>query len=132
MELRLLRKWFTEESTIGELYLDDEFYCYTLEDKVQVGEKIEGRTAIPYGEYRVIIDYSNRFKRHMPHILDVPGFEGIRIHAGNTSENTKGCILVGDSRGSDSIGQSKVAFERLLNILKDTDEEIIISIEEDD
>ena len=79
-------------------------YFYTLEDAVReipgvpVSEwKIKGRTAIPVGSYDLVIDYSNRFKRLMPHILKVPGFEGIRIHVLNTHEQTDGCPGVGES-----------------------------------
>ena len=101
-------------------------YFYTLEDAVReipgvpVSEyKIKGRTAIPVGSYDLVIDYSNRFKRLMPHILNVPGFEGIRIHAGNTHEDTEGCILVGEdwgpvatSQGTEYVlGQSRAAFD---------------------
>ena len=84
MELRLVRETFTAVSTIGRLMVDGLFDSYTLEDVVRDGPKIPGRTAIPYGRYQVIIDYSNRFKRPMPLLLNVPGFTGIRIHQGNT------------------------------------------------
>jgi hypothetical protein len=111
MNLKLIRQIFSETSTIGSLYIDDEFECYTLEDVVRApGIKIPGMTAIPYGSYEVIIDYSNRFARNMPHVLNVPMFEGIRIHSGNTSCDTEGCILLGSSKGKDIIYESKAAF----------------------
>jgi hypothetical protein len=65
----------------------------------------------------------------MPHLIAVPGFEGIRIHSGNTAADTDGCVLVGDTRGPDSVGQSKVAFERLFRLLDSATDEIEITIE---
>ena len=120
MNLRVLRKTFSDRSTIGQLFVDGVFECFTLEDVVREVKgkpvsawKVPGKTAIPYRAYEVVLDYSNRFKRVMPHILDVPGFEGIRIHSGNTAEHTDGCVLVGDELGVDFVGKSKVAFDRL-------------------
>lgn len=129
MDIRLIRRWFTDKSTVGELFINDEFLCFTLEDKVR-DEKIKGQTAIPYGNYNVTIDFSNRFQRLMPHILDVPNFEGIRIHAGNTDRDTEGCILVGFTKGKDFVGKSRDAFTDLFEILNNAQEEIMISIEE--
>ena len=94
-----------------KIYLDGKFECYTLEDTVRApGVKIPGATAIPYGHYEVIIDFSKRFVRNMPHVLRVPMFEGIRIHPGNTTADTEGCILLGTSYGSDIIYESRKAF----------------------
>lgn len=129
MDIRLIRRWFTDKSTVGELFINDEFLCFTLEDKIR-DEKIKGQTAIPYGNYNVTIDFSNRFQRLMPHILDVPNFEGIRIHAGNTDRDTEGCILVGFTKGKDFVGKSRDAFTDLFEILNNAQEEIMISIEE--
>src|SRR5258706_14204807 len=113
MNLKLIRQIFTEESTIGSLFIDNVFECFTLEDTVRAsGIKIPGATAIPYGSYEVIIDYSKRFARNMPHVLNVPMFEGIRIHSGNTSSDTEGCILLGASKGKDIIYESKAAFAK--------------------
>jgi len=118
MELKIIRKEFTENSTIGELYIDSSFYCFTLEDMIrEPGVKIAGKTAIPEGRYRVIIDQSNRFRRAMPHILDVPMFEGIRIHAGNTAASTAGCPLLGFQKGKDWIGESRLAFNQFFDKL---------------
>lgn len=113
MKLTVNRNQLTNKSTIGELWIDGKFECYTLEDVCRKGIKISGQTAIPEGTYEVIIDYSNRFKKDMPHVLNVPGFEGIRIHPGNTAENTEGCLLVGMSKSNDFIGGSKAAFEKI-------------------
>lgn len=109
MELELLRREFSDHSTIGDLIIDGEYFCYTLEDKVRE-VKIKGETAIPFGRYEVVVDYSARFKRNMPHILNVAGFEGIRIHNGNTDKDTEGCILLGYTKKRDFIGQSIAAF----------------------
>jgi hypothetical protein len=112
--LELKRFYFTSESTIGELYLDGSFECYTLEDCVRApGVKIPGKTAIGAGSFDVVIDMSARFKRRMPHVLDVPMFEGIRIHAGNTAADTEGCILVAVNRLVDRVTQSVIAYDRL-------------------
>lgn len=122
MKLDLIRKEFTDHSTIGNLLIDNEFFCFTLEDAVRE-IKIPGQTAIPYGSYNVITNYSNRFKRIMPLIESVPGFDGVRIHTGNTDKNTEGCILIGYRKGVDKISESKLAFtafmQRLTKGLKD-------------
>jgi hypothetical protein len=118
MELKIIRDTFTEVSTIGKLHVDGPFFCYVLEDMHrEPGVKIAGKTAIPEGRYRVIIDQSNRFKRAMPHILDVPGFEGIRIHAGNTAKDTEGCPLLGFTKGKDCVGESRLAFNQFFDML---------------
>jgi len=114
MQLRLTRKWRQGEATIGELDVDGAFACFTLEDQVRDGEKIPGRTAIPAGEYRVVITRSQRFQRHLPLLLDVPNFEGVRIHAGNTAADTEGCILVGRTIQGAGIGESRLAIEALI------------------
>lgn len=108
MILRLVRKWIEDEATIGELYVDGVFEAFTLEDLVR-DEKIPGQTAIPAGTYKVILTTSERVRRGglwsprkdcaLPLVCDVPGFEGIRIHAGNGAKDTSGCVLVGKVRG---------------------------------
>jgi hypothetical protein len=80
--------------------------------------KIAGRTAIPAGRYEVIINFSQRFGRPLPLLLNVPDFEGVRIHPGNTPANTEGCILVGETKSENFIGQSRVAFDQLFEKLK--------------
>jgi len=117
MQLKLHRKIFTDDSTIGELFIDDVFFCYTLEDKVRP-KKIKGITAIPNGTYDVIINFSNRFQRYMPLLLNVPNYEGIRIHNGNKSTHTEGCILVGGTKADNFIGNSRVTFVKLMTKLK--------------
>ncbi|GJL76412.1 MAG TPA: DUF5675 family protein [Nitrosomonas sp.] len=117
MELRLERTERSGNSTIGELSVDGQFECYTLED-LERPKKIKGETAISVGRYEVIINHSQRFGRLLPLLLNVPEFEGVRIHPGNTAADTEGCILVGVTKSEGFIGQSRVAFEQLFNKLK--------------
>lgn len=118
MNLTLRRKWLTDQSTIGELYVDGVFFSYTLEDVLRPeGVKIKHQTAIPAGRYEVIMGWSNRFQKVMPRLQRVPSFEGILIHAGNTKDDTSGCILVGKRRGDNRITESRSAFNRLYNLL---------------
>jgi hypothetical protein len=112
MKIDIKRLHKCEHSIIGELTIDGLWECYTLED-LERDVKIKGETAIPKGTYKVIINQSNRFKRLLPLLLDVPGFEGVRIHSGNTNHDTEGCILVGRTRSDDFIGQSRKAFDSL-------------------
>jgi hypothetical protein len=101
------------------MYVDGVYECYTLEDVVRNGTKVLGKTAIPIGEYKLIIDASVRFKQDMPHILNVPDFTGVRIHSGNTSADTDGCILLGTTwAGKDFIGNSKIAYKKFFDKLK--------------
>jgi hypothetical protein len=104
MQITIKRLHKTDTSTIGELLIDGIFECYTLED-VERDVKIKGETAIPKGAYKVIINESTRFKRLLPLLLNVPNFEGVRIHSGNTNHDTEGCILVGQTRGEGYVGQ---------------------------
>lgn len=131
MNLTLKREESTKHSTPGKLYVDGKFECHTLEDVVRP-EKIKGETAIDAGTYKIIIDLSNRFKRHLPLLLDVPNFSGVRIHSGNTDRDTEGCILVGDSPSVDFLGSSRVAFDRLFSKMQNArkaNETIVITIE---
>lgn len=128
MQLLLKRLHKTEKSTIGELYVDGKFECYTLED-IEREVKVAGKTAIPKGEYKVIINMSNRFKRQLPLLLNVPNFEGVRIHSGNTAENTEGCVLVGRTRSVDFIGESRLAFTSLFDKMLLSNTPITIKIE---
>jgi hypothetical protein len=120
MKLTIRRFSFLEKCTVGKLYIDDEdVSLYTLEPKVR-DSKIMGQTAVPVGTYKVIVDYSNHFGRDLPHILNVPNFDGVRIHPGNTDLDTEGCILLGKTwSGGDFIGQSKEAFEEVFLRIKE-------------
>lgn len=97
--LTLIRDAYTARSTHGRLYWKGDFVCYTLEDTVRpYGVKVYGQTAIASGLYNVVVSRSNRFQCDLPEILDVPQFTGVRMHGGNTHENTEGCILVAHNR----------------------------------
>lgn len=117
MILELKRKIFTDDSTIGELSIDGVFFCYTLEDKVR-DAKIKNITAIAYGKYEIAITFSNRFQQYMPLLLKVPEFEGVRIHSGNKSADTEGCILVGSSKSLNFIGNSRITYKSLFAKMK--------------
>jgi hypothetical protein len=112
MNLKLRRTTFTGRSTIGELSIDGAFECFTLEDMVRP-VKVPGMTAISEGVYVVSVSFSDRFKRLLPEVHDVPNFTGIRIHPGNTDADTEGCILVGQTEDTDFIGNSRAAFNKL-------------------
>lgn len=104
-----VRRTHFGSATLGKMYIDGSFYAYTLEDRYRgqlanAGDKVKSETAIPTGSYDVIVDISNRFKKEMPHVLNVRNFEGIRIHGGNTSADTEGCILI----GSETDGQGRI------------------------
>jgi hypothetical protein len=115
MKLTLLRRPSAHGCTLGSLYVDGAFECYTLEDVVRAdGIKIAGETAIPAGTYTIDITMSPRFGCLLPLLLSVGGFVGIRIHPGNSAKNTDGCILVGrDVMGDAWISDSRRAFEAL-------------------
>ena len=108
---------FQPSRTFGKLYVDDAYFCDVLEDTDRglradmppseiAGIKVQGKTAIPYGTYRVTFEYSPRFHRDMLTVCDVQGFSGIRIHAGNTEEDTEGCLLLGKRQGNKLAGGS--------------------------
>jgi hypothetical protein len=102
MIIELIREIYTKQATLGKMYIDGEYFCYTLEDTVRPnGIKVKHHTAIPEGTYKVTLTYSNRFKRIMALIQDVPMFSGIRIHGGNTHENTSGCPLIAYNKLAD-------------------------------
>lgn len=127
MKLKLQRMTFTEASTIGTLFVDGKQECYTLEDVVRK-EKVFGKTAIPAGTYKIQITFSPRFQRNLPLLSNVPGFDGIRIHPGNTAEDTDGCLLVGTSFGPNRINNSCAAFDVLFEKLKNAKDIIVIEI----
>jgi hypothetical protein len=112
MEMLVTRQVLTDESTIGELTIDGVHQCFTLEDKVRA-EKIFGKTAIPAGRYEVVVNESAHFHKLLPELVDVPSFEGVRIHSGNKAADTEGCILVGRTKGTNVVNDSHVAFDAL-------------------
>lgn len=132
MKLLLDRSHYEKDATVGELWVDGEWECNTLEDEVRQGPKVPGHTAIPTGRYDILITWSPRFKRRLPLLINVPGFDGIRIHPGNTSEQTDGCLLVGDRvirhEGMPFLTHSRVAFDRLFAKLDASTEAIEIEV----
>jgi hypothetical protein len=129
MKIKVVRETFTDKSTIGSLYLNDVFFCYTLEDKdrgldqsqsvftIQV-KKLFGITAIPYGKYPLIVNKSPKFGRLLPRLQGIKGFDGVLIHRGNSAEHSHGCILVGYKKGTDCIMESTKAEADLITILQ--------------
>jgi len=129
MEIVLKRTDFTDKTTISEVSINDTHECYVLEDKdrglfqemslEQLNKlKVYGETAIPYGKYEVKITYSMRFKKDLPILLNVPGYEGIRIHLGNTAADTHGCLLPGRVKLVDKVADSTFAFNQLFAKIK--------------
>jgi hypothetical protein len=129
--LKLKRRWLGPKASIGELYIGDDPHkrCFTLED-VEREVKVQGETAIPCGRYQVIVNFSQRFQRSMPLLLSVPGFEGVRIHSGNTEKDTEGCILLGRILiNANCIGESRAAFGDVFPMLEDASKHGKIFIE---
>ena len=124
MELQLKREIFTDESTIGTLSIDGKFECFVLEDRDRglndtltleqiLKVKVYGKTCIPYGRYEVDWTMSARFKVMMPILLKVKGFDGIRIHKGNTEIDSLGCLLCGTRKKNNMITESTLATRNL-------------------
>lgn len=126
MTIRIVREPTIDQTTHGVLFVNGAFFGFTLEDAIreQPGVpveqwKVKGQTAIPAGMYAVVLSVSQRLKRLLPEVLNVPGFSGIRIHRGNTKAETEGCPLVGTGRTMHAVTGSAVAEVRLLEMLKD-------------
>lgn len=120
MKLLLERLQLDADVTIGQLVVDGAFECWVLEDPVRevpgqpvASWKVPGQTAIPYGAYQIDITPSTRFKVDLPLLLNVPGYSGVRIHPGNTTANTEGCLLPGVVRMAKSVGKSRLAHDAL-------------------
>lgn len=127
LDMKLVREQFKDTQTVGKLYLNGVYFCDTLEDKNRdlnkngifdgSEKKVYSETCIPFGQYKVIINQSPRFKRLMPRLLNVPYFDGILIHNGVTEKNSAGCILVGSYDGQKLV-RSKEIFNKLFEIMK--------------
>lgn len=133
MKLSLKRKFFGSTYTIGDLFIDGVFFCNTIEDVVRqlppvcpntpkglnctCPQKIYAETAIPAGTYKVTMEYSQRFKRCLPLLHDVPHFIGILIHSGNTQRDSAGCIIVGFNTVKGKVTNSRATSDKLNTIL---------------
>ena len=127
MKLELTRVFIGEDYTIGHLSVDGQHFCDTLED-IPRAVKIPDQTCIPTGTYKIEINYSNRFKKNMPQIMNVPGFEGIRIHPGNNSGDTSGCVLIGENTITGGLTKSRDTYESLFALLLNATSPILINI----
>lgn len=129
MKLTLKRIALRPTYTIGKLYIDDVYFCDTIEDTVRDfnkngkfdnGEKkVHSKTAIPYGIYEIKWTYSPRFKKYTPQLMNVPSFEGIRIHAGNTSADTEGCLILGKNKQVGKVLNSRATINKFYPIIKE-------------
>lgn len=142
MEIQLIRKYRKTNYTIGQLFINGQYFSDTLEDtdrglkdSMNLEEikriKVFGNTCIPYGTYKVSITYSPKFKKNLPLINNVKGFEGIRIHSGNTSYDTQGCVLLGFNKVKGKVINSKDTVDKFINLVQkaiDTGEQAIIHI----
>ena len=129
MRIELVRIAFKNTYTIGKLYVDGKYFCDVLEDKDRgldssmteseiLEKKVKGQTAIPTGHYNIDITYSPKYKRMMPLLLDVKGFSGIRIHSGNTSKDTEGCLIVGKNKQVGMVLESRDTYKRLFEMMQ--------------
>ena len=128
MKLTLKRIALRSTYTIGRLYVDGNYFCDTLEDTVRDlnkngkfdnGEKkVYGKTAIPYGTYEIKWTYSPRFKKYTPQLMNVPSFEGIRIHSGNSSTDTEGCLLLGENKKVGMVINSRATINKFYPLIK--------------
>ena len=139
MNIKLLRSTNGDTFTEGKTYIEEKFECYTVEDTDRFLEepetiKINRESAIPRGKYKVTISFSNRFQKDLIEILNVPRFTGVRIHSGNSSKDTEGCIIVGSVNTMDDddwVGGSRIAYNALHKKVKtalDSNEDVTIEI----
>ena len=127
MKLRLERLWPKKDYTVGRLYVDDRLFCNTLEDRIvdknKNGvfdgdeKKVYSESASPYGTYKIIYNWSPKFGRNLPRLLNVPHFEGILIHPGNTAADSAGCILVGKNTEVGRLTNSRYISDELNKLI---------------
>lgn len=135
MNILVDRKWKKENYTIGNVFINGKFFCNSLEDKDRGlndkmsakeinSKKIYGQTAIPTGTYEIRMTYSGKFATkswgrkyngQVPLLLQVKGFDGVRIHPGNTAKDTLGCILIGKNTAKGTVTQSIEYYFKLLD-----------------
>ena len=122
MRLKVERLWKKPAYTVGRLFVDGKQFCNTLEDVVRDlprEKKVYGETAIPAGTYKVIFNWSPKFGRNLPRLLNVPYFDGILIHSGNTAKDSAGCILVGKNTAVGRLAESRYTSDRLNALIED-------------
>lgn len=130
MEILIDRKWKKNSYTIGKLYINGEYFCETLEDtdrgltsEMSITEiknkKVYGRTCIPSGLYTILYTYSPKYRRLMPLVDNVKGFSGIRIHSGNTAEDSLGCILLGFNKEKGKVLQSRDTCNKFYKLIEE-------------
>ena len=138
MKLQLKRLYLKPDYTIGKLYIDGVYFCDTIEDTDRglyqtmpiteiKAKKKQDITAIPYGEYKVVLSMSPRFKKILPEILNVPGFTGVRIHSGNTQYDSSGCLILGKNTVKGKGTKSRYYVAEFINKLE-KDNDITIKI----
>lgn len=124
MKLTLQRYMFTNDYTMGLLFIDGLFFCDTIEDKFRGNDlsktKVYGETCIPYGVYDVKITWSPKNKKYMPQIMNVPYFDGIRIESGNTAKDSLGCVIVGIKSENGKVLESRKTYNALMKRLEGT------------
>lgn len=124
--VKIKRIAFKENYTIGRLYVDDIYICDTIEDKVRVlnsaKDKVYGETAIPAGEYKADVAFSNKFRYNVVRLFGVPYFEGIYIHKGNTEKDSLGCIIVGYNDKKGWVSRPTEALNKLMAAIEGYDE----------
>lgn len=135
MDIHLERKIHNTKSTEGNLYINGKWFCHTIEDVVRAKPgmwsykvKVYGKTAIPYGTYPVLVTWSNRFKRMLTGVFNVPDFEGIRIHNGSTELSSAGCIIISYTALKGSLVNDKKAMNDLCKLVADAQKKEKIAI----
>lgn len=130
MKLKLRRVARNNTYTIGKLYIDDKYFCDTIEDKDRglnqsmslqeiTNIKVKSQTAIPIGTYKILWTHSPKYNRFMPLIDNVPGFSGIRIHSGNSERDTEGCILCGENKIKGMVINSRYTINKLYPLIEE-------------
>jgi len=130
MDILVERLWKKTNYTIGKVYINNQYFCDTLEDTDRglsndmsleeiKNKKVYGKTAIPSGLYTILYTYSPKYKRLMPLVDNVKGFSGIRIHSGNSAEDSLGCILLGFNKEKGKVLQSRDTCNKFYKLIEE-------------
>lgn len=130
MDILVERLWKKDTYTIGKVYIDGKYFSESLEDKDRgltstmpleeiKNKKVYGKTAIPSGLYTILYTYSPKYKRLMPLVDNVKGFSGIRIHSGNSAEDSLGCILLGKNTKVGMVTESRVTCNSFYKLIEE-------------